>query len=160
MAKTLYYGIGGLLLLGVVVALFVLYKGIENSQSITLYEAPSLQPQEKQKRDFGWLKTLGETQPLSFSYPVDELHIKISLSDLLQPKKIVQVIADTVDSYQYFCIIQILNQMKVHYSILKQEKDFVANIADIDDLTVQELKNNLNYYQINYELNIFYTKDY
>jgi len=148
------------LLLGVVVALFLLYKGIEDSQSTTLYEVTSLQPQEEQKRDFGWLKTLGEAQPLSFSYPVDELHIKISLSDLPQPKKIVQVIADTVDSYQYFCIIQIFNKMRVDYSILRQEKNFVANIADIDESTVQELQKNLNYYQIKYKLNTFYTKDY
>jgi len=160
MTKTLYYGIGGLLLLGVVVALFLLYKGINDSQSTTLYEVTSLQPQDGQKRDFGWLKTLGEAKPLSFSYPVDELNIKISLSDLPQPKKIVQVIADTVDSYQYFCIIQILNQMRVDYSILRQEKDFVANISDIDESTVQELQQNLNYYQIKYQLNTFYTKDY
>lgn len=160
MTKTLYYGIGGLLLLGVVAALFLLYRGIEDSKLTPQYQSASLEPQVEQKRDFGWLRTLGEAKPLSFSYPVDELNIKISLSDLPQPKKIVQVIADTVDSYQYFCIIQIFNQMRVDYSILRQEKNFVANLSDLDETMVEQLQKNLNYYQIKYKLNTFYTKDY
>lgn len=160
MVKAVYYGIGGSLLLGVVVALFLLYNGVNDSTVSTNFETELQEKEIEQPKDFGWLKSLGEADSLSFTYPVDELNIKFSLSELTKPKRVIQIVADTVDSYEYFCIIQIFDQNRLDYSVLKQEEKFVANVSNIDDTMIEKLKKNLIYYEIDYKLNTFYTKDY
>lgn len=160
MVKSLYYGIGGILLFGVVIALFLLYNSIEKPAVSTNYKTNLQEKKEVQSKDFGWIKSLGEAKQLSFAYPVDELNINFTLSELTKPKKVIQLISDKVDTYQYFCIKQIFEQNSLNFSILKQEQKFVANIMDIDDATFDKIQKDLNYYEIDYKINTFYTKDY
>jgi hypothetical protein len=160
MVKSLYYGIGGFLLLGVVTALFLLYKSVEKPTTTTEYKTDFPKEETPQPKDFGWIQSLGKQQALSYTFPVDELNIKFSLKELTRPKRVIQVSAQTVDSYQYFCILQIFKQNDLEYSILKQEERFVANIMDIEDSTVERLEKSLKYYEIDYKINSFYTKDY
>ncbi len=160
MTKKVYYAVGGTILLTVSSALFFLYKSVETTTISTDYETTALTKELGSEKDFGWLKGLSEAKSLSYSLPVEELHIEFALSDLPKPKKILQITAKMVDSYQFFCIKQIFEQNSVNYSILKKEDNLVANLANVQDGKLAKLQESLKYYEIDYKLKTFYKKDY
>ena len=161
MTRIVYYSIGGTLLLAVVIALFLLYKSIEDSSVSTEYEVASLEiGQSEKKRDFGWLQLLSDVGSRSYTLPVDEINIRLSLSELPQPVQVTQIVARNVDQYQYFCIQQIFAKHQIRYSELKRDQSFVANLIDVDTQMLQRLQSGLDYYEIDYTVNKFYEKDY
>ncbi len=158
--KSVYYGFGSVLLIGVVAALYLLYQNVSNPTVASNYQSVVQSQAEPGEQDFGWLEGLSQTGVTHNQYPVEELNMQFALSDLPEPKKIHRLLAKNIDRYQYFCIEQIFAQNKVEYSILKQEKNLIANVMNLDNAKLDTLKKSLDYYEIDYNFDIFYEKDY
>ncbi|MGM0624034.1 MAG: hypothetical protein ACQESH_08475 [Campylobacterota bacterium] len=160
MTKVVHYSIGASLLLLVVVALLLLYRSVADSTVSTDANKIIKNDKTQQEKDYGWIEDLSDFKAKAYTLPVDEINMKISLSQLPQPKEVVQIIADTIDSYQFFCVKLIFDEADLDYTVLKQDDYLIANISGLTQDKIDTVTQQLQYYKVEYSINKYITKDY
>ena len=148
------------MLLLVVVALLLLYRSVSGSTISTDTNTIIKNDNSQQEKDYGWIEDLSEFKAKPYTLPVDEINMKISLSDLPRPKEVVQIIADTIDSYQFFCVKLIFDEADLEYTVLKQDDYLIANISGLTQDKIDAVTQELQYYKVEYNINKYITKDY
>lgn len=68
-----------------------------------------------------WLNHFSKTERLGYSYPVNEVYIKVDLTEKISMKTIYKLTASHLDPYQLFCLEEELKQHDFKYS-LKRDK--------------------------------------
>jgi len=113
-------------LAGVVAIFIILFLiSINSSKDFNKSEPLVLESditQEKSKKI--WLSHFSETQKLGYTYPVNEVYIKVDLNEKIINTITYKLTASLLDPYQIFCLKEELKQHKLRY-YLKKDRDKV-----------------------------------
>ncbi len=132
-----------------------------NSDTVVVDDEP-LSYQETTKRENkqkNWLDHFSKSKKLGYSYPVNEIYLKVDLNEKITKVITYKLSANIQDPYQLFCLKEELDNYKMKY-FLKKDKYGVdlliysRNVNKLNDL-VKVLKN----YKINARVE-HYKEDY
>ncbi len=135
-----------ILALGVALFLIFFFISINSSVNLGSNEPLSLESNITQiKIDEIWINHFSQTERLGFSYPVNEVYIKIDLNEKINKTIIYKLSATLLDPYQLFCLKEELKRHKLKF-YLKQDKkgmDLFIYSKDVNKLNslVEILKN-------------------
>ena len=144
------------------VAIFITYFLISiNSDTVVVDDEPlSYQETTKQKNvEKSWIDHFSKSKKLGYSYPVNEIYLKVDLNEKITKTITYKLSANIQDPYQLFCLKEELDHYKMKY-FLKKDKYGVdlliysRNVNKLNDL-VKVLKN----YKINAQVE-HYKEDY
>ncbi len=136
--------------LGVAIFIIFFLVSINSSSKLSDIEPLSYQsevvhtdPQEL------WLNHFSKTEKLGYSYPVNEVYIKVNLDeDIVSARtrtSIYKLSASILDPYQLFCLKEELSQHRIQYYLQRDKNGlelliYSKNISQLNSL-VQVLKN-------------------
>jgi len=69
-----------------------------------------------------WLNHFSKTERQGFSYPVNEVYIKVDLNEKIVKTITYKLTASLLDPYQLFCLKEELKQHKLKYSLKKDAR--------------------------------------
>ena len=113
------------LLLALGVAIFLTFFLISINSHIDVKENVSLSLENnvtQSKPDKIWLNHFSQTERLGFSYPVNEVYVKIDLDEKINKTITYRLSASLLDPYQIFCLKEELKHYKLKY-YLKQDSE-------------------------------------
>jgi len=92
-----------------------------------------------------WLDHFSQTQRLGFSYPVNEIYVKVDLNEKITKIITYKLSAPVLDPYQLFCLKEELKQHHLRYYLRKDKQSmelliYSKNINKLNFL-VKTLKN-------------------
>ena len=92
-----------------------------------------------------WLDHFSQTQRLGFSYPVNEIYVKVDLNEKITKIITYKLSASVLDPYQLFCLKEELKQHHLRYYLRKDKQSmelliYSKNINKLNFL-VKTLKN-------------------
>jgi len=92
-----------------------------------------------------WLDHFSQTQRLGFSYPVNEIYVKVDLNEKITKIITYKLSASVLDPYQLFCLKEELKQHRLKYYLRKDKQSmelliYSKNINKLNFL-VKTLKN-------------------
>jgi len=131
-------------LIAVGVAIFIVFFLISiNSQEVFLDSEPLTLEKEtlKYKPEDSWLNHFSESEQQGYSYPVNEIYIKVNLDEKITKTITYKLSAPILDPYQLFCLKEELKRHKLKY-FLKKETNRVDLF--IYSQNVDKLKNLVN----------------
>ena len=111
-------------LLAVGVAIFIIFFLISINSQVELEESNPLELKSEtsvEKPKKVWLSHFSQTQRLGYSYPVNEVYIKVDLDEKITKIITYKLSAKLLDPYQVFCLKQELKQHQLKY-YLKQDR--------------------------------------
>ncbi len=130
------------------VAIFIIFFLISINSPVEFIEDEPLTLETKESHgepEKVWLNHFSKTQKLGYSYPVNEVYIKVDLNEKITKAITYKLSASLLDPYQLFCLKEELKQHKLRYFLKKDTKDIELLIysKDINKLNslVQALKN-------------------
>jgi len=99
----------------------------------------------KLKPDKIWLNHFSQTERLGFSYPVNEVYVKIDLDEKINRTITYRLSASLLDPYQIFCLKEELKHYKLKYYLKQDSKNmelliYSQNVNKLNNL-VSVLKN-------------------
>ena len=106
------------------VAIFLTYFLISiNSQTVLLDNEPlGFQDKAKQENvEKSWLNHFSKSKKLGYSYPVNEIYLKMDLDEKITKTITYKLSANIHDPYQLFCLKEELGRHKLKY-FLKKDK--------------------------------------
>ena len=97
------------------------------------------------KPDKIWLNHFSQTERLGFSYPVNEVYVKIDLDEKINKTITYRLSASLLDPYQIFCLKEELKHHKLKYYLKQDSKNmelliYSQNVNKLNNL-VSVLKN-------------------
>ena len=130
------------------VAVFIVFFLISiNSQEPLVDDKPlelktELLPTKPEKI---WLNHFSESERKGYSYPVNEVYVKLDLDEKITKTKTFKLSAKVHDPYQMFCLQEELKQHKLKYYLKKDKQGidlfiYSQNVDKLNDL-VKVLKN-------------------
>jgi len=126
--------------IGVVIFLIYFFVSI-NSEPVSLKSEP-FGVQEKKKEvsiEKSWINHFSNTKKVAYSYPVNEIYLKVDLDEKITKAITYKLSANIQDPYQLFCLKEELKQYKLKY-FLKKDKIGVylliysRNVNKLNDL--------------------------
>lgn len=130
------------------VAVFIVFFLISiNSQEPLVDDKPlelktELLPTKPEKI---WLNHFSESERKGYSYPVNEVYVKLDLDEKITKTKTFKLSAKVHDPYQMFCLQEELKQHKLKYYLKKDKQgiDLFIYSQNVDKLNnlVKVLKN-------------------
>ncbi|MBD3797333.1 MAG: hypothetical protein IE887_06265 [Campylobacterales bacterium] len=130
------------------VAVFIVFFLISiNSQEPLVDDKPlelktELLPTKPEKI---WLNHFSESERKGYSYPVNEVYVKLDLDEKITKTKTFKLSAKVQDPYQMFCLQEELKQHKLKYYLKKDKQgiDLFIYSQNVDKLNnlVKVLKN-------------------
>ena len=135
-------------LLAVGVAAFLIFFFISINSSIKFGDARQLVLENnvtKPKEEKNWLNHFSNTQRLGFSYPVNEVYVKVDLDEEIIKTITYKLSAPVLDPYQLFCLKEELKQHKLKFYLNQDKKGmelliYSQNLNKLNSL-VKILKN-------------------
>ncbi|MEA2072809.1 MAG: hypothetical protein U9O86_04430 [Campylobacterota bacterium] len=135
-------------LIAVGVAIFIVFFLISiNSPEVYLDSEPlALETKIAEvKPEKVWLNSFSESERLGYSYPVNEVYVKVNLQEKITKTITYKLSAKLLDPYQLFCLKEELKNHKLKY-YLKKDKvniDLFIYSQNVDKLNslVKVLKN-------------------
>ena len=134
------------LALGVAIFIIFFLISINSSQELDdldpiAYESEVVQEAPKKV----WLNHFSKTERLGYFYPVNEVYIKVDLTENISMSTIYKLSASHLDPYQLFCLEEELKQHDLKYSLSRDKSGvelfiFSKNINKLNSL-VKVLKN-------------------
>lgn len=104
-------------------------------------------------RPMDWLSGLSQRGQNTFVYPAPEVQLHLSLvEDRVRNTKDFRVKVRAIDSYQFFCLNQVLTAHKINYSYYRTGDAVELVINAQDEGYIKSVLEKLRYYEINYEL--------
>lgn len=143
-------------LIAVGVAVFIVFFLVSINSNIKIPLLKHFQEQDVAAVDDGkksWLDNFAGVSKSSYSYPVNELFVKVDLQDEIVVKKpiiktIYQLRAPLLDPYQMFCLQEELRHRGFNYSLKKDNKNTELFIYAKDKERLLALVEVLKNYQI------------
>jgi hypothetical protein len=103
------------------------------------YLSPLETKSEERIRSRTWSEALAKSNEIIFSFPINELYIKIDLKEYTPPKtKTYRLVVDRADQYSLFCVVQTLSKMRMPHVVEKKDKTLSVYVGSE---TKQPLKN-------------------
>ena len=109
-------------------------------------EIPSIVSKEK------WIERFSEHEQEGFFYPVTEIFIEVDLKEKLKKTTIYQLRAGELDSYQLYCLKEVLLQYKTQYVFEQQQDDMKLIIYSQNLNQLKNIVKTLENYAINAEI--------
>ncbi len=138
------------LALGVAVFIVFFLISINSSSEHGEVEEPltheSETVQEKPKKL--WLEHFSKTERLGYSYPVNEVYVKVDLKKKVVPETIYKLSASLLDPYQLFCLKEELRQHNLRYYLKKDKNKIELYIFSKSIVKLNSLVKILKNYQI------------
>jgi len=135
-----------ILALGVAIFLTLFLISINSYVDVGDNVALSLKSNVTQsKPDKIWLNQFSQTERLGFSYPVNEVYVKIDLDEKINKTITYRLSAPLLDPYQIFCLKEELKHHKLKYYLKQDSKNmelliYSHNVNKLNSL-VKVLKN-------------------
>ena len=123
------------------VAVFIIYFLVSiNAETVLLDEGPlGFQEQvQKENVEKNWLNHFSKSKKLGYSYPVNEIYLKVDLDEKITKTITYKLSANIQDPYQLFCLQEELKRYNLKY-FLKKDKHGVDLL--IYSQNVNKLKN-------------------
>ncbi|MEA1982909.1 MAG: hypothetical protein U9N39_05130 [Campylobacterota bacterium] len=135
-------------LIAVGVAIFILFFLISINSSEVYLESEPLTIESKTedvKPEKVWLNSFSESERLGYSYPVNEVYIKVNLQEKITKTITYKLSAKLLDPYQLFCLKEELKNHKLKYYLKKDKSNvdlfiYSQNVGKLKNL-VKVLKN-------------------
>lgn len=138
-----------ILALGVALFLIFFFISINSSVNLGSNEPLSLESNITQiKIDEIWINHFSQTERLGFSYPVNEVYIKIDLNEKINKTIIYKLSATLLDPYQLFCLKEELKRHKLKFYLKQDKKGMDLFIYSKDVNKLNSLVEILKDYQI------------
>lgn len=138
-----------LLALGVAIFLIFFLISINSSVEFGDSEPLTLESEVAQnKPEKVWLNHFSKTQRLGYSYPVNEVYVKVDLDEKITKTITYKLSASLLDPYQLFCLKEELKQHKLRYFLKKDREGVELLIYSQDVNKLNSLVNVLKNYQI------------
>jgi len=135
-------------LIAVGVAIFIIFFLISiNSAEVFLDSEPLTLDKEIQqaKPKKVWLDHFSKSERLGYSYPVNEVYVKVNLEEKITKVITYKLTAKLLDPYKQFCLSEELKRHKLKYYLKKDKTgvDLFIYSQDVDKLKnlVKVLKN-------------------
>ena len=130
------------------VAIFLTFFLISINSYIDVKEDVSLSLENnitKLKPEKIWLNQFSQTERLGFSYPVNEVYVRIDLDEKINKTITYRLSAPLLDPYQIFCLKEELKHHKLKYYLKQDSKNmelliYSQNVNKLNNL-VKVLKN-------------------
>ena len=103
---------------------------------------------ETKKVTRNWLNHFADTKKLGYSYPVNEVYIKVDLNEKIIKTITYKLSASLLDPYQLFCLKEELNNHKLKYDLEKKSDKVDLVIYSKNKRKLDSLVNVLKNYQI------------
>ncbi|WP_457748655.1 hypothetical protein [Sulfurimonas sp.] len=135
-----------LLAMGVAVFIIFFFISINSQEEIIDMKPLALKTEEIPKRQEKlWLNHFSKSERLGYSYPVNEVYIKLDLDEKIIKTITYKLSAKLLDPYQLFCLKEELQRYKLKYFFKKDNKGidlliYSQNVNKLNKL-VQVLKN-------------------
>ncbi|MEA3371262.1 MAG: hypothetical protein U9Q40_07965 [Campylobacterota bacterium] len=133
------------------VAIFIVFFLISINSSVEFGDSEPLTLESEvaqNKPEKVWLNHFSKTQRLGYSYPVNEVYVKVDLDEKINKTITYKLSASLLDPYQLFCLKEELKQHKFRY-FLKKEKESVDLLIYSQDINkLNSLVDVLKNYQI------------
>jgi len=135
-------------LIAVGVAIFIIFFLVSiNSNEVYLETEPlSLEKHTTQEKpEKLWLDQFSKSERLGYTYPVNEVYVKVNLKEKITKTITYQLSAKLLDPYQLFCLKEELKNHKLKYYLKKDQVniDLFIYSQNVDKLKklVKALKN-------------------
>ncbi|MDF1881530.1 hypothetical protein JHD50_09490 [Sulfurimonas sp. MAG313] len=96
-----------------------------------------------------WIERFSEHEDEGYFYPVSEIYVEVDLKDPPKKTMIYQLKAGDLDSYQLFCLKEVLKQYKVKYLFEQKKEDMKLIIYSEDISQLKNIVKTLKNYAIN-----------
>ncbi len=132
----------------------VLISLLNNENDAVQIDAQYLSPSQKNISENTlkvktWSQALAGSSETRFTFPVNELYMKIDLRAYIAPKtKSYRLVVDRADRYSLFCIVQTLSQMDMPFIIEKQNKIPIVYVGSKTQNELKKVIEKLRYYDI------------
>ena len=135
-------------LVAVGVAIFIIYFLVSiNSQEEVIDTKPLIAKSKiiSKKPEKIWLNHFSKSERLGYSYPVNEIYVKVDLNEKITKTITYKLSAKLLDPYQLFCLKEELQRHKLKYFLKKDIKGidlliYSQNVKKLNKLT-EVLKN-------------------
>ena len=118
-------------LIAVGVAIFIIFFLISiNSQGKFIESEPLMLDSHvaQQKTEKVWLEHFSKSEKLGYSYPVNEVYVKVNLKEKITKTITYKLYAKILDPYQLFCLKEELKNHKLKYHLKKENMNVVLFI--------------------------------
>jgi len=136
--------------IGVVIFLTYFFISI-NSETVFINNEPlGLQKKAKQVNiEKSWLNHFSKTKKLAYSYPVNEIYLKVDLDEKITKTITYKLSANIQDPYQFFCLKEELERYKLKYFLKKDKMGIYLLIYSRNVNKLNNLVKVLKDYKIN-----------
>jgi len=130
------------------VAVFIIFFLISINSSVEFGNSEPLELSSnvaQKKPEKVWLNHFSKTQRLGYSYPVNEVYVRVDLDEKIIKTITYKLSASILDPYQLFCLKEELKQHELRYYLKKDKQgvELLIYSQDMDKLNslVKVLKN-------------------
>ncbi len=138
-------------LIAVGVAIFIIFFLISiNSKGKFIDTEPLILDSQvvMQKPEKVWLEHFSKSEKLGYSYPVNEVYVKVDLKEKITKTITYKLYAKILDPYQLFCLKEELKNHKLMYHLKKENTNVVLFIYSQDVNKLNKLVKILKDYKI------------
>ena len=138
-----------ILAIGVAIFIFIFLFSINSEDKYIDSTKLSLPNKiEVEKTNQNWLTNFASTKKLGYSYPVNEVYIKVDLNEKIIKTITYKLSASLLDPYQLFCLKEELNRHRLKYDLQKSKGDVELVIYSTNKKRLKSLVKVLKNYQI------------
>lgn len=133
------------------VAVFIIFFLISINSSVEFGDSEPLKLNSEvaqNKPEKVWLNHFSQTQRLGYSYPVNEVYVKVDLDEKIIKTITYKLSASLLDPYQLFCLKEELKQHKLRHYLKKDKQGVELLIYSQDVNKLNSLVKILKNYQI------------
>ncbi len=133
------------------VAIFIVLFLISINSSVEFGDSEPLKLNNEtvqHKPEQVWLNHFSKTQRLGYSYPVNEVYVKVDLDEKITKTITYKLSASLLDPYQLFCLKEELKQHKLRHYLKKDKEGIELLIYSQDVNKLNSLVEVLKNYQI------------
>jgi len=135
-------------LIAVGVAIFIIFFLISINSNEVYLETEPLRLEKhttEEKPEKIWLEHFSKSERLGYTYPVNEVYVKVDLKEKITKTITYQLSAKLLDPYQLFCLKEELKNHKLKYYLKKDKMNvdlfiYSQNVGKLKNL-VKVLKN-------------------
>jgi hypothetical protein len=99
----------------------------------------------------GWLSRLATRKKPDFSYPVNEMEIELPLKTDHHPKRTVTLLLKHLDAYKLFCLKQLLEREKIHYTLVRKGEEGVVVVENFSKKRLARVEKEMRQYDLWFE---------
>ncbi|SFV74901.1 hypothetical protein MNB_SM-3-1506 [hydrothermal vent metagenome] len=133
------------------VAIFIVFFLIQINKEDGVIQTKQLSLPKKpadKNISISWLEYFSKTKKQGYSYPVNEVYVKVDLNEKIIKTITYKLSAPLLDPYQLFCLKEELKHYKIKYDLRKNKRAVELVIYSKNKEKLQSLVKRLKNYQI------------